>query len=490
MYNMVSNPNNTLQRRVLHVQSQSSWAPLCIGPYSQAQTIYNTIIFLSGQIALDPSTMNLIASPSFEVQTAQCVKNISRILVPLHSNLLHMLTLTAYVDVYKVKLSENEISETIKRILEEHINDRVHISDLDGHAELSVTQGDRDSDEDDDNDNDDGYEKGQREAKQLSQKLRIARMIRGLPINIIKVESIPRSSMVELEAVCVKANKEWSDKDGDESNDDGEGNVAYGDIHYINMTYMAEELKGTQVAVDPHEGIWSSDIYSWDIFLPGLCACVPDVQAIVFPSCDEGASWMKKREIHVESSLAFKSESYAAGCMSVLIEKNVFELYVGYDDSDGDKRIVGTEAIHESKEFVRALLELLLRALIASLSKADVHMRFLLTVKLFVPTTSGDFSPTASERRQGRLSLSQLKTIQDDVHTISVGLGMRQPLNVVVVPASETWSQRAMSSHDVKSNDNDHLQKKMIGGDQQMKMSFLAVDLLRARSEAWIFRGE
>eukprot|EP00775_Hariotina_reticulata_P010371 gene10371-10529_t len=44
------------QRRVLHVQSISSWAPSCIGPYSQA-TACNGLIYMAGQIPLEPASM-------------------------------------------------------------------------------------------------------------------------------------------------------------------------------------------------------------------------------------------------------------------------------------------------------------------------------------------------------------------------------------------------------------------------------------------------
>lgn len=35
-------------RQVLHVQSVSEWAPLCIGPYSQANTVLDSLIFTAG----------------------------------------------------------------------------------------------------------------------------------------------------------------------------------------------------------------------------------------------------------------------------------------------------------------------------------------------------------------------------------------------------------------------------------------------------------
>ncbi|OAY80240.1 Diphthine--ammonia ligase [Ananas comosus] len=45
-------------KRVLHVQSISSWAPSCIGPYSQA-TLFKEVLYMAGQLGLDPPTMML-----------------------------------------------------------------------------------------------------------------------------------------------------------------------------------------------------------------------------------------------------------------------------------------------------------------------------------------------------------------------------------------------------------------------------------------------
>ncbi|GAQ84195.1 putative Endoribonuclease [Klebsormidium nitens] len=47
-------------KKVLHVQSISSWAPSCIGPYSQA-TSYNGRLYMAGMLGLDPATMELVA---------------------------------------------------------------------------------------------------------------------------------------------------------------------------------------------------------------------------------------------------------------------------------------------------------------------------------------------------------------------------------------------------------------------------------------------
>lgn len=61
---------NDQSKKVLHVQSISSWAPSCIGPYSQA-TLHKEILYMAGQLGLDPSTMSLCSGgPAAELEQA------------------------------------------------------------------------------------------------------------------------------------------------------------------------------------------------------------------------------------------------------------------------------------------------------------------------------------------------------------------------------------------------------------------------------------
>jgi enamine deaminase RidA (YjgF/YER057c/UK114 family) len=50
------------KRGCLHVQSVSSWAPACIGPYAQGTRAMG-LVHLAGQIGLDPPTMQLREGP-------------------------------------------------------------------------------------------------------------------------------------------------------------------------------------------------------------------------------------------------------------------------------------------------------------------------------------------------------------------------------------------------------------------------------------------
>lgn len=63
------------KRGCLHVQSISSWAPACIGPYAQGTRALG-LVHLAGQIGLDPPTMHLREGPH---QAAQAVANASAV---------------------------------------------------------------------------------------------------------------------------------------------------------------------------------------------------------------------------------------------------------------------------------------------------------------------------------------------------------------------------------------------------------------------------
>jgi len=62
------------EQDTLHVQSVSRWAPSNIGPYSQAKSLCN-MVFVSGQIALEPATMELVADIA-SAQATQCLRNL------------------------------------------------------------------------------------------------------------------------------------------------------------------------------------------------------------------------------------------------------------------------------------------------------------------------------------------------------------------------------------------------------------------------------
>ncbi len=79
---------------VLHVQSISEWAPACIGPYSQAYTV-DKIVYLAGQIGLDPPTMQLPVDPLQQASLA--FSNTNQVLKAMNSDFSNLLYGTIYV---------------------------------------------------------------------------------------------------------------------------------------------------------------------------------------------------------------------------------------------------------------------------------------------------------------------------------------------------------------------------------------------------------
>jgi reactive intermediate/imine deaminase len=70
-------------------------APAAIGTYSQAVGVGNTV-YLSGQIALDPATTQLIA-PDIDAQIHQVFKNLRAVAIAGGGGVEHFVKLTVYV---------------------------------------------------------------------------------------------------------------------------------------------------------------------------------------------------------------------------------------------------------------------------------------------------------------------------------------------------------------------------------------------------------
>ena len=80
-----------MDKKVISTES----APAAIGPYSQAVATEN-LIFCSGQVPLDPKTMELVTG-SIGEETKQCVRNLEAVLVEAGSGLEHIVRTTIYV---------------------------------------------------------------------------------------------------------------------------------------------------------------------------------------------------------------------------------------------------------------------------------------------------------------------------------------------------------------------------------------------------------
>jgi len=78
-------------KKIIHTDQ----APAAIGTYSQAVQAGNTV-YLSGQIPLDPSSMNLVQG-DFEAQARQAFKNLQAVSRAAGGELEHVVRVTVYL---------------------------------------------------------------------------------------------------------------------------------------------------------------------------------------------------------------------------------------------------------------------------------------------------------------------------------------------------------------------------------------------------------
>lgn len=117
---------------MLHVRGISDWAPLCIGPYAQGNVLTDSLVYVAGQIPLNPSSMSCIEDDnivginqvngqeefrnievksesmdsvmaklmdSLSVQLVLSLRHAARILGPLNSSLNRCLGCTVYLNM-------------------------------------------------------------------------------------------------------------------------------------------------------------------------------------------------------------------------------------------------------------------------------------------------------------------------------------------------------------------------------------------------------
>ncbi|WP_029520535.1 RidA family protein [Persephonella sp. IF05-L8] len=115
-------------------------APKAIGPYSQAIK-YESFVFVSGQIAIDPKTQEFIGG-SVEKQTERVMENIKAILEEAGLNMNHVVKTTIYLkDINDFE----KVNEVYGRYFTEHKPARatVEVSNLPKGAlvEIEVVAG-------------------------------------------------------------------------------------------------------------------------------------------------------------------------------------------------------------------------------------------------------------------------------------------------------------------------------------------------------------
>jgi diphthine-ammonia ligase len=100
------NPHHKL-RSTLHVQTISHWAPVCVGPYSQANTLRSAVIFLAGMIGLLPGSMKLVDG-GWTKELAQSWTNAASVLDALEVRLDDVISGVVYLASGVVRNSDGE----------------------------------------------------------------------------------------------------------------------------------------------------------------------------------------------------------------------------------------------------------------------------------------------------------------------------------------------------------------------------------------------
>lgn len=190
-----SNPHHPL-RSTLHVQSISHWAPVCVGPYSQANTIRAGVIFLAGQIGLDPPSMTLVDG-GWRAQLKQSWTNAASVLDALGGSLADCLSGLVYISSDVVSKNDavwNEVSKICRQSLQ--VNGGVSAGYIDENAgDYSDKYG--------------GYEDEgtwremcKLEGNDESNGDAKAAAGRSLPLLMVALPQMPVGAIAEVELVC------------------------------------------------------------------------------------------------------------------------------------------------------------------------------------------------------------------------------------------------------------------------------------------------
>ncbi len=81
-----------MERRVISTDA----APAAIGPYSQAVRI-GDLIFLSGQIPLDPATGEMVGGQDVQAQTERVMDNLAAVLAAADSSFAQVVKVTIFL---------------------------------------------------------------------------------------------------------------------------------------------------------------------------------------------------------------------------------------------------------------------------------------------------------------------------------------------------------------------------------------------------------
>lgn len=92
-----------MEKKIIHTKN----APAPIGPYNQAVSFGN-LLFISGQIALDPATGTLVQD-DIKAETLQVMKNLEAILKEAEMDFTNILKTTIFLTDMQQFIAVNEV---------------------------------------------------------------------------------------------------------------------------------------------------------------------------------------------------------------------------------------------------------------------------------------------------------------------------------------------------------------------------------------------
>ena len=234
------NPHHKL-RSTLHVQTISHWAPICVGPYSQANTLRSSLILLAGQIGLIPGTMTLVEG-GWSKELAQCWKNAACVMDALNGSLNDILGAVLYISSDVIKQNnEREIWDLLIDISRTNIRSNGGVNA--GRVDETKSSNDEEAFG--------GYEdfetwKAMAETEQTTCiESETDKHNTCTPLLMVAIPQMPKGAVSEVELICA-SNKATS-------NLDIEDTISWSSLH------SQEDVKGIETSV------YHSERLNWDI---------------------------------------------------------------------------------------------------------------------------------------------------------------------------------------------------------------------------------
>ncbi|GMH78455.1 hypothetical protein TL16_g07806 [Triparma laevis f. inornata] len=181
----------------LHVQSISTWAPVCVGPYSQCGIVRGGLMYLAGNIGLVPETMKIVEG-GWEKELTLCFKNVASVLDSLNSELKNCFGVLVYVAKDAVEEGGESCFSVIRRVVKEQVQCNGTI--VKGQAEGL-------NEEEEEGEKWDGYEDEETwlamtgGAKEQSDDVEKEGGDFDLPVSIVFVKDLPVGASIEIEVL-------------------------------------------------------------------------------------------------------------------------------------------------------------------------------------------------------------------------------------------------------------------------------------------------